>query len=1078
MKKILYALILLSVFMAGNVKAAKSNLTCAPVSPTLEILETNSKEESMVEIYINDSTVKTGYFYKQKINGKYALCLDLGGRSSSRMAFTATKMANSDLSFLQKYAAIKSLNFIANHPSDDIAYVVAQIGLWSTMANSTGLLNSTNFHNSVVSAYCEVFSYTYSRNGCSIGEKGYKDTEETYSKIITNYVNEYMKLAVTDVNNTNYAVYSSTSPNAQRLISLYKCDPPGEYTCPDGTMSTNVTTCVENKIKNGYTKTQALAACQTEICPSTCKYGTVVQGGYGAACVSNSTNYGKYYEMVDFETCGTATEHGEPEKVINEHCKLYCLETSAQQIFPGNVKPAVSTGTYIIWPTSDATISSIYGNKYPLKFSGQKECYVEVDPNTENKLNSLFSQAESKNAYGQYAKQYYSSSRKGENCNAIYENVCGVLDKQVKKLQSKLNSLESSYKSAIAHRDTINACESEKAECNRQKDACESAYNECHSERSACENRNSAIEKAKSRTCSRNPYASICSQKTETCRSCPSYNCISCNSYNCGSLSTAERNVIKEYEDTKKELDNVLSKLNACKAEHSACNSYASAVKKIVDMANRLKTCATYSSFTCSGSTCELYDFGTHVDLSWTDDEYGKVITDSQLEKNKNYSFNIEGNQPVNTNVNILQTYSNIKNNSKAMFNEVKAIIQKRKLVMHADVTYSLPTSNLIYNYVIKNKNGSILSQTSKPSSNLNYTTIGYSNLPVSVNASPLKTYNLKLTNVSFGDNGGQYHPSDYVCKYNVTKTPSSSCLCPTGTTYEGKNLFTIMVNENLKCSDAQAKYCNSSGTNYACPNNTKVNEMTNCMNNEYKDDYFACYDKYCTSSVSNYCPSPYENINLTPCLDNGFSYNYCYNKFCKDPGDYDDGYHCKNTNGVDGKMDITSCVVTKMSQGLNVQQAIDECDALICPIGGLRIIYRTISLENPFPGRNITKVANGFNDNVVGRYPGTNWNNINLVKNHILTVKRQGVTYDGSDIYQKAEPLYTFELTTTTINAIRKYNESQLNGYADFTLDCKKSNSTACVSSFVHNKSLSGLVSGVCANAVSVNNFYTCSGD
>ena len=120
------------------------------------------------------------------------------------------------------------------------------------------------------------------------------------------------------------------------------------------------------------------------------------------------------------------------------------------------------------------------------------------------------------------------------------------------------------------------------------------------------------------------------------------------------------------------------------------------------------------------------------------------------------------------------------------------------------------------------------------------------------------------------------------------------------------------------------------------------------------------------------------------------------------------------------------------------------------------------------------------FNDDVVGRYPGTNWNDQKLVQNHILTVKRTSGTVDGSDIYN-TEPLYRFELNTTTINKIREYNKQRVEngGYADFTLECRINNAKACVSeNFVHNQDLSGIVGGVCMNSTSKNDFYKCSGD
>ena len=94
-----------------------------------------------------------------------------------------------------------------------------------------------------------------------------------------------------------------------------------------------------------------------------------------------------------------------------------------------------------------------------------------------------------------------------------------------------------------------------------------------------------------------------------------------------------------------------------------------------------------------------------------------------------------------------------------------------------------------------------------------------------------------------------------------------------------------------------------------------------------------------------------------------------------------------------------------------------DNCD----PAGlkGLNLIYRPISLGEPFPG------INGE-----GRSPGSNWNDTSLIENFIT--KNRGV--NGNAIYQKA-PMYQITLTPALIQQIRKYNESTT--YNDFNMDC-----------------------------------------
>lgn len=186
--------------------------------------------------------------------------------------------------------------------------------------------------------------------------------------------------------------------------------------------------------------------------------------------------------------------------------------------------------------------------------------------------------------------------------------------------------------------------------------------------------------------------------------------------------------------------------------------------------------------------------------------------------------------------------------------------------------------------------------------------------------------------------------------------------------------------------------------------------------------------------------------------------------------------YKCKNTNNVGGRMDITSCVLTRRQQGSTLQQAIDYCDAVICPIGNrIPIIYRVISLENPFPGKNIANKVSGFNFTVTGRYPGANWNSQKLVNAQILN--NRGVRSDS--VYKKP-PLYVFDLDSKTVQRIRAYNKQAADGYNDFTLECSKSTDmvkagTHCVSkNFVHNSTY-GLVGGACSNATGFDAFDSC---
>jgi len=105
----------------------------------------------------------------------------------------------------------------------------------------------------------------------------------------------------------------------------------------------------------------------------------------------------------------------------------------------------------------------------------------------------------------------------------------------------------------------------------------------------------------------------------------------------------------------------------------------------------------------------------------------------------------------------------------------------------------------------------------------------------------------------------------------------------------------------------------------------------------------------------------------------------------------------------------------------------------------GENIIYRPISLDNPFPSIDAD-----------GRITGANWcygndcSNTNDVVTSVITNNRDVKT---EEVYKERDPLYTITLTPTLIKEIRKYNDKTT--YDDFNLECN-SNGLYCKSSFI----------------------------
>lgn len=349
-----------------------------------------------------------------------------------------------------------------------------------------------------------------------------------------------------------------------------------------------------------------------------------------------------------------------------------------------------------------------------------------------------------------------------------------------------------------------------------------------------------------------------------------------------------------------------------------------------------------------------------------------------------------------------------------------------------------------------------------------------------------------------------------------------NACGCPRNTpgynNHEYRDLRDEMARERISCEQAVSKYCYEQDVCVTCPNWTlqkgksiycrngdcELTKSTLC-NKDFlsKDDYcdkevcitcasnttnagmyLKCHDGDCNYACSKinltkddfcdpeppdpdkYCPKPYENVKITACLNNGGSYDKCISACSlKCPDDSDGKDPMSKT--------YRNCVFEKLGLGFELNDAKKMCYEKCEGKEGINVIYRTISLSNPFPSYNSdsTVTQSGlsvgmFNDTRKGRYPGANWNSSKLVKEKILN--NRGV--DGDEVYS-LKPLYTFVLDNATIKRIRSYNNS--NKYSDFKLNCKKQG-IACVSSFVHNANY-GLKNGTCAINLNSSNFYTC---
>lgn len=965
-------------------------------------------------------TGKHSHFYQMYLNGYPALCFGLQQAARSGDVYQDTGVSIDTYS--NSITMRKAYQYFINNPNDKQGFVVSQIAIW--MVQFGGSPSSSEFLGYVTQAY-QKFGYD----------------------IYNESVQKSMAAKVDAINGTtpysgNLTVWVSNRIGGQPLIA--PGTPNGIYACDDGTKKEEVTSCVTSyrSLHPSASVNTALSYCKTNICTvqTTCPGGKMITSGDVGECEDNNEVASSTFNYT--ATVGNDEnvhrQYGEVENVagLSTYCKLYCTETGTV-VLPGGFGNALTSGTNVVWPTSANTKNTLQGNVFPLKFSGTKTCHLAIEDKNApgqgctytpledyqklyNTTTSLSRQTDVDGHTYEYVRTYEAVNKGGNYY--VDQNYCGDLGTKQNSGDATYYTSNNSgyYTKYSANADSLRSSTASTAQ-SVQSCASDSSchYNKCCIKSHQSKSCDITGHNCKTTTvCDKSGYASSCGNSAK---------------YN----SRVERNktAVSNYESR------VGNSINYCK-------SYINNFNATRNLSNEISKCFNYETVGCTGnsSTCSIYNFTAGATLNFEDTEYSYSNSVKQVD-DVNYSCTncTVASKMRNTNgtngASAIRTFNELYTNAQ-MSQNITAIKSRVITVSTNNVSFEMDSP---YKYVNK-RTGKAATSPSE------YTVdVGYSFLPLSYDNVISKKYEIGLSSITLGDTSGGTArfkaSSNYVCHYTVKGTGSNDdeCVCPEGTTHAGIDLFDTLKNSNgMTCADAQLKYCNDS---------SKTDE------NFPQDDK---NDKYCPNDMSK---------KITACLNNGYTYNYCVNLICE--GGLDSSYHCKNTNGVSGDMDITSCVYTKVLQGFSVSQAIDECDALVCPIsGGIKIIYRTISLENPFPGKNIAKQVSGFNQDVKGRYPGTNWNSLDLVKNEILY--NRGVS--GSSVY-KEEPLYTFVLTTDTIKRIRTYNDTRnsADGYADFTLDCKNKNSTACVSSFVHNRDY-GLTSGTCASATSKNNFYTCS--
>lgn len=780
-----------------------------------------------------------------------------------------------------------------------------------------------------------------------------------------------------------------------------------------------------------------------------CPGGSMSLNNPSANCTESlgGNTYSYSYTASGGSKASVHRQYGEDQNAsgTGAYCKLYCQEYGTA-VLPGALGTSVQLGSYIVWPTATTNETTKFTeNMYPLKFSGRKECKLVLMPDKGNfpgqgclqdpvaeyeclydgtkvsgsKFACHISRSESISVVGTKKDHFNYTYEQARISNGQYfnkEGYCGT-PAYVEGQATCPEGTWSKYKL-----DPIGNTHYNEAVYGKYNQLVKGISDQAEATASACRTEIAL------RPCQKLPYyqeectahddKGFCT-RTEMRPTCHfDYD-----------------NAVKAYAAAQAAYKGLESEIKEVKSNVTTCKSYIKNFNWARDILHEIGLCGNFSA-----NASDYYHFSSTASFNYNSCG-GEYSVGGNLNKENDVSYSCQG-QCGGLGFELKPNYLTLRSldTSSKLDGKVSQIQGRNINFVTNEVKY---TTNSDYSYVDKKKN-----KYSKFKLNTNY--IGIDNLKgglakvlptdyscnINDSSGNAISYDLEITNTSFGENNKfkvkGNSGDNYVCKYTVSKK-NDGCECPQDTNMAGSDLMYYVKNDPISCADAQAKYC-SGFTPQEC-----------------KD----CY----------YCPDGSNPVPMAACLKTGVGYAKCVSQVCGSE------YKCKNTNGLRTGMDITDCVQTRIMQGQSVNEALNYCDSVICPIGKF-IIYRTIKLENPFPGKEISKVAPGFNNDVVGRYPGTNWNGKILVNNKI----RNNRSTSGTTIYNKREPLYTFVLTGTRIEALREYNKKQKDGYNDFTLECKKNNSSGCISyNVVHNNSLSGLSGGTCQNISLDNGFYTC---
>ncbi|NLL44297.1 MAG: hypothetical protein GX247_01345 [Mollicutes bacterium] len=258
---------------------------------------------------------------------------------------------------------------------------------------------------------------------------------------------------------------------------------------------------------------------------------------------------------------------------------------------------------------------------------------------------------------------------------------------------------------------------------------------------------------------------------------------------------------------------------------------------------------------------------------------------------------------------------------------------------------------------------------------------------------------------------------------------------------YQGKiyssSSYTMSLNNKYVCddsgSDNSGKKCTT--TKMIFPINDKV-EKSVTIQYDYKlpNNFYRFVAKKSGKSISEselykYSPKQYKDIGHSnlPVHYNRPNGKYDIKLIIESLGnnnkfkDYIKNNKCSNRYDCQYQVNNEFMIIRTPPNGSNPE--------------GINLVFRVVSLSNPFPGKYGT-----------GRNVGKNWkgNETIITKNRNLNIPER--------IYFDRKPMYEITLTPSSISEIRRYNRTRNNydGYADFELTCEDNTGQKCRSDFI----------------------------